>query len=159
MVIWSSLRLMGIQVSRVLDMEGNRSLIQLHLYQERWDRLTVIVYGHNFNSTPEGNIVYFGPVKAVVSIATPNMLQVIVPAGAVYDPVSVTSNYLTAISSTDFLVRFPESDSLISASSFSPVGNFNTGNYPVSVSIADLDQDGKPDLITANADSLIPFQY
>ncbi len=112
---------------------------------------TVIVYGHNFNSTPEGNIVYFGPVKAVVSIATPNMLQVIVPAGAVYDPVSVTSNYLTAISSTDFLVRFPESDSLISASSFSPVGNFNTGNYPVSVSIADLDQDGKPDLITANA--------
>jgi len=112
---------------------------------------TVTISGHNFNSTPEGNIVYFGPVKATVNSATSTRLQVIVPAGAVYDPVSVTANYLTAISSSEFLVRFTEGDSLMSASSFSPAGNFNTGNYPVSVSVADLDQDGKPDLITANA--------
>jgi len=112
---------------------------------------TVIINGNNFNASPDGNIVYFGPVRATVSGATASQLQVVVPAGAVYDPISVTANFLTAYSSLPFSVNFPDGDSAMSMNSFTVAGNFNTGNYPVSVSVSDLDQDGKPDLITANS--------
>src|SRR5450432_732232 len=53
---------------------------------------TVIILGNNFNISPDSNIVYFGPVRAKVNAASASSLQVIVPAGACYDPVSVTAN-------------------------------------------------------------------
>ena len=112
---------------------------------------TITINGNNFSSTPSDNIVYFGPVRAVVNLASPSSLQVTVPAGAVYDLITVTTNYLTVYSSLPFSVKFSGGDSLISANTFSPAGDFNTGNYPVAVAVSDLNQDGKPDLITVNA--------
>jgi hypothetical protein len=112
---------------------------------------TVIINGNNFNASTDGNIVYFGPVRATVNVASPSQLQVVVPAGAVYDPISVTANYLSAYSSLPFNVNFLDGDSIMSPNSFSLAGNFNTGNYPVAVAVSDLDQDGRPDLITANS--------
>ena len=112
---------------------------------------TITINGNNFSSTPSDNIVYFGPVRAVVNSASPSSLQVTVPAGAVYDLITVTTNYLTTYSSLPFSVKFSGGDSLISANTFSSAGDFNTGNYPIAVAVSDLNQDGKPDLITANA--------
>ena len=111
----------------------------------------VTINGNNFSTNPGDNIVYFGPVRAAVIAATPSSLQVAVPAGAVYDPITVSVNSLTAYSSLPFSVKFLDGDSLMSVNTFLPAGDFNTGNYPVSVSVSDLNQDGKPDLITANA--------
>ena len=112
---------------------------------------SITINGNNFSPTPNDNIVYFGPVRAVVNSASTSSLQVTVPAGAVYDLITVTTNSLSAYSSLPFSVIFSGGDSLISASTFSPAGDFNTGNYPVSVAVSDLNQDGKPDLITANS--------
>ncbi len=112
---------------------------------------TITINGNNFSSTPTDDIVYFGPVRAVVKSASPSSLQVTVPPGAAYDLITVTTNYLSAYSSLPFSVKFSGGDSLISTNTFLPVGDFNTGNYPVSVVVSDLNQDGKPDLITANS--------
>ncbi len=112
---------------------------------------TITINGNNFSSTPSDNIVYFGPVRAVVNSASPTSMQVTVPAGAVYDLITVTTNYLTTYSSLPFSVKFSGGDSLISANTFTSAGDFNTGNYPVAVAVSDLNQDGKPDLITVNA--------
>ena len=111
----------------------------------------VVISGKNFNVNPEDNIVYFGPVRAVVNTASSSQLSVVVPSGMVYDLISVTANKLTAYSSHPYMVSSGDGDSLMSNRSFVSAGNFNTGGYPVAVSVADLDQDGKPDLITANA--------
>ncbi len=111
----------------------------------------ITINGKNFSANPADNIVYFGPVRAVVNSASPSSLQVTVPAGAAYDLITVTTNFLSAYSSLPFSVQFSDGDSLISANTFSPAGDFNTGNYPVAVAVSDLNQDGKPDLITANA--------
>ena len=111
----------------------------------------ITINGINFSPTPNDNIVYFGAVRAVVNSASTSSLQVTVPAGAVYDLITVTTNSLSAYSSLPFSVIFSGGDSLISASTFSSAGDFNTGNYPVSVAVSDLNQDGKPDLITANS--------
>jgi len=111
----------------------------------------VVISGQNFDMNPGGNIVYFGPVRAVVSASSSTQLHVVVPAGVAYDLISVTAFGLTAYSSQSFMESSGDGDSLMSTSSFTSAGNFNTADYPVSVSVADLDQDGKPDLITANA--------
>ena len=112
---------------------------------------TVVITGQNFNVNPDDNIVYFGPVRAVVNTASSSELRVVVPSGMVYDLISVTTNKLTAYSSRPYMVSSGDGDSLMNSRSFISAGNFNTGGYPVAVSVADLDQDGKPDLITANA--------
>ena len=111
----------------------------------------ITINGMNFSANPNDNIVYFGPVKAIVNSATPTSLQVIVPAGAAYDPVTVTTNYLSAYSSLPFSVKFSGGDSVMTTNTFLAAGDFSTGNYPVSVAVSDLNQDGRPDLITANA--------
>ena len=111
----------------------------------------VTISGNNFSANPADNIVYFGPVRAQVMSAAPSQLQVLVPAGAVYDLITVTINSLTAYSILPFSAKFSDGDSIMSTKTFLPAGNFNTGNYPYSVSVSDLDGDGKPDLITANA--------
>jgi FG-GAP-like repeat/Secretion system C-terminal sorting domain/IPT/TIG domain len=114
---------------------------------------TVIINGNNFNATAGENLVYFGPVQAEVTSASSSQLQVTVPSGTVYDLITVTCNNLTSYSSVPFSVIFSDGDSLINSNSFILAGNYNTGNYPVAVSVADLDQDGRPDLITTNGNA------
>ena len=108
---------------------------------------TVTITGTNFHANPTNNIVYFGTVKATVSSGTANSLTVTVPIGATFQPVSVTSNNLTAYSKQPFLVTFPNGGS-ITQNSFPvrtevPVG---TGYTPHDLQLGDIDGDGKLDL-------------
>jgi len=109
---------------------------------------SVTITGSNFDTSAVGNIVFFGAVKARVISATSSQLVVTVPAGASYKPITVTSWKLTAYSSQPFVVTFP-SDTLRSTS-FTLVNNFGTGAYPIFVVVSDLNDDGKPDMITSN---------
>ncbi|MFL5740848.1 MAG: FG-GAP-like repeat-containing protein [Flavisolibacter sp.] len=111
---------------------------------------TVLIQGKNFSATASDNIVFFGSVKARVDSASSNLLKLTVPAGARYGPITVTVNRLTAYSSMFFSISFADSTAL-SAGSFSNVGSYSAGNYPSAVTICDLNDDGMPDLMTANA--------
>jgi hypothetical protein len=66
----------------------------------------VILTGNNFNSIATNNIVYFGTTKALVTNATVNSLNVVVPENANYQYISVTdiTTQLTSYSLMPFNV-------------------------------------------------------
>jgi hypothetical protein len=110
----------------------------------------ITINGSNFDKDPNANIVFFGAARAAVSSASSTQLKVAVPAGATYEPVTVTTNQLTAYSSKPFMETFEGDGNQLSTSSFSLLGNYGVGIYPVSVAIGDLDNDSKTDIITVN---------
>ena len=118
---------------------------------------TVTIAGANFDPATINNIVYFGPVRATVVSASSNTLVVTVPPGAGTDQVklSTTANHLTAISANSFYVTFPGGTNAFNDSSFASRMDFATGIKPNKVKIADIDGDGKPEIIVRNFGS--PF--
>lgn len=113
---------------------------------------TVTITGTNFSPTPSNNIIWFGAVQAAVTAATATLLTVTVPAGATYQPITVTVNGLTAWSGKSFNLTFPGSG-VIDATSFATKINFNGGTKPCGIAIGDIDGDGKPDLVVTNEGS------
>ena len=115
---------------------------------------TLTIHGSNFSATTTDNIVYFGGVKAIVSSASGSTLTVTVPDGATPQPLSVTTNRLTAYSRSAFQTTFSGGSTSFISTSFGPGSNLTTALYPYAVCAADLDGDGKPDLISpGNANS------
>jgi hypothetical protein len=106
----------------------------------------VNISGMNFDPTPGNNVVRFGAVQAVLNAASATNLTVTVPAGATFAPITETVNGLTAYADGPFLPTFPGSGP-ISGTTLGPQFTLPTGNGPVHVVMADLDGDGKPDLI------------
>ena len=114
---------------------------------------TVTITGSNFNSTPSKNIVYFGAVKADVTGGSPTSLTVKAPAGATYQPLTVTDSAtgLIGYASRPFNTLFTNPFGTGIAVNFYRQGVL----FPIpttirSVVISDLDGDRKPDLITTN---------
>jgi alpha-tubulin suppressor-like RCC1 family protein len=119
----------------------------------------VNISGSNFSANAASNIVYFGAVQAIVSSAAPTNLTVTVPSGATYAPITVTVNGLVAYGVAAFEPTFAGSGAAIDASTFAPGVNMNVSS-PITTVIADLDGDGKPDLVVANvyANSISIYQ-
>src|SRR5215469_5103215 len=90
---------------------------------------TVSISGSNFSSTPANNIVYFGAVKANVTIASAGSLTVTVPYGATYEPISVTVNGYTAYAQKPFLVTFANAGN-IGSNSFAQSIDSTTDLHP-----------------------------
>ncbi|MBC9931818.1 IPT/TIG domain-containing protein [Chitinophaga qingshengii] len=109
---------------------------------------TVVITGQHFDPVASNNVVYFGPVKAHVSSATANSLSVVVPSGASYRYVTVTTNGLTAISTKQFSTAFSNGGN-ITAASFSPRIDLPAPKEILYVSLADIDGDGLVDLISS----------
>jgi hypothetical protein len=110
----------------------------------------VTITGLNFSPAAGSNIVYFGGVRATVTAASPTNLVVTMPGGATFAPITVTANGLTAYADQPFVPTFAGSGQ-IDSSSFGPQLVLPTASGPIRVVIADLDGDGKPDLIVADA--------
>ena len=119
---------------------------------------TVTITGTGFDALPANNLVYFGAVVATVTSASPTSLSVTVPAGAAYKPISVlnTTTHLTAYAALPFSLTF--------SNPFGANIPRNYYNLPVTVGatgasfyfeIADLDRDGKPDLVASSPSSTI----
>jgi hypothetical protein len=106
--------------------------------------------GTNFSPVAASNIVYFGAVRATVTTASVTNLAVMVPVGAVFAPITVTVNGLTAYANSPFLPTFPTGGTLSSASLNGPT-NLTAGSGPSRVVIGDLDGDGKPDMVVSDA--------
>jgi uncharacterized repeat protein (TIGR03803 family) len=110
---------------------------------------SIEITGSNFNPNVTGNTVYFGPVKATVTAATPTKLTVTVPPGAPHNKVTVTANNHTGYSFKPFITSFPGGQA-ITATSFEPNSDLATGGYPTGTIVADINGDGKPEIIVAN---------
>jgi uncharacterized protein (TIGR02145 family) len=110
------------------------------------------ITGSNFSTTPSENIVWFGAVKATVTSATLTSLTVTVPAGASYQPITVTVNGLTAYSNNPFNSTFSGAQP-INGTSFNSKVDLTSGTQPEGIAIADIDGDAKPDLIVTNVNS------
>ncbi|MFI5221459.1 MAG: FG-GAP-like repeat-containing protein, partial [Bacteroidia bacterium] len=121
------------------------------------------IYGTGFSTTPANNIVRFGATRATVSYADTSKLVVLVPTGATRKPITVTVSGLTAYSAKSFIPTFGNgNDSVFFTSSFAPSIdyplNFGRGNASAgSPSIADIDGDGKPDMIVPTDSSVSVF--
>lgn len=108
----------------------------------------VTISGKDFNTNTLDNIVYFGGMKAVVKSATTITLEVEVPYGATYQNLSVTnlSSNRTGYSNKPFIVS--NAGDFV----FSPQKKLTTPTNanPSYTATADLDNDGKLDIINAN---------
>ncbi|MBC7913923.1 MAG: VCBS repeat-containing protein [Pyrinomonadaceae bacterium] len=113
----------------------------------------ITIAGTNFNTTASSNVVYFGPIKAIVTAATSTSLTVTMPSGASYEPVTITNNGLTASSSKPFNVTFAGSGASFSPASFDSKLDFTSGSNPRTLAIADFDNDGRADIASANVSS------
>ena len=115
----------------------------------------VTIKGQNFHSSPLNNSIFFGAIKAVITEAADTMLKVIVPAGATNKPITVTTNNLTAYSSTSFTLVFDGTDGCdaFTQGSFANKQDFNTGLSPYASEIIDIDGNGLSDVVVANSSS------
>ena len=114
---------------------------------------SVTITGRNFNPTANKNVVFFGATQAVVSGASSTSLTVTVPYGANYQYISVTNLAYNTIgySAAPFVVTYsPTGDN-----SFLPKKSLSAGTAPTSAAILDLNLDGKPDLVVANANNTV----
>ena len=116
--------------------------------------VSVTISGNNFNTDAASNIVFFGATRASVTAASSTSLAVVVPAGATYQPISVinTGTNLIGSSLLPFEVTFNAGvGQTITPTSFNTKIDFATGNNPAGiVAFADVDGDGKPDMIVVN---------
>ncbi len=111
----------------------------------------VTINGANFDAVASRDTVFFGGVRAQVSSARSNSLTVSVPAGAVYAPISVTVNRLTAYSNP-FTPVFTGGGN-IDSSSFGSRTSYGVGASPVMLATADFDGDGRSDLAGVMTDA------
>jgi hypothetical protein len=113
----------------------------------------ITIVGSQFNPVAGSDIVYFGNVRAIVTAASATSIQATVPAGATYLPISVTDLdvQLTGFSSTRFLPVFPGGASSSTTIAQSSVVSTTSGANTIFIKSADLDGDGKPDLIASYA--------
>jgi len=114
----------------------------------------VTITGSNFNTDPANNVVFFGATRATVQSATATSLSVVVPAGATYQPISVVNTGTNLIGSSPFPFAATFNGGIaqaITPTFFGSKVDFTTGSNPASlVAVADIDGDGKPDLIVVD---------
>ncbi|MES2777988.1 MAG: FG-GAP-like repeat-containing protein [Bacteroidota bacterium] len=110
---------------------------------------TVVITGTGFSITGSENIVYFGAVKAAVTLASNTSLSVTVPNGTTFQNITVTNTALnlTAYSTKPFIVT--RSGDI----AFRSKVDFGTGTTPRNIVLADIDGEGRPDIIETNFDA------
>ena len=105
----------------------------------------VNIIGGNFSATPSENIVFFGAIRADVISSSPTELNVVVPVGATYKPITVTVNGLTASSSTPFVATFTNS-----TGAFGNRIDLWAGAQVRWATVGDIDGDGKTDILAVD---------
>ena len=110
---------------------------------------SITIKGANFSPVAANNIVYFGALRATILTATDSSLVVYVPIGATHDRISITTNARTGYSPKFFRPTFAGIGSL-TTSSFATKIDSAVATSPVHISTADLNIDGKSDIIVSS---------
>ncbi len=108
----------------------------------------VTIRGTHFNPVPSKNTVHFGSVLVPVLSATATSLEVVVPPGINYQPVSVATDSFVAYADRGFLITFNSNP--LSEASFTSRVDSASGSYPIHATLTDLDNDGKPDVVSGD---------
>ncbi len=110
---------------------------------------TVTITGANFNATPANNQVFFGATQATVVSSSFGTLEVRVPEGSTTSLISVKNHCnLTAYSKTHFNGIFCPTP--LTNTSYQNVSQELGGVYGAYNMISqDMDNDGKPDVVSA----------
>ena len=113
---------------------------------------TITITGTAFSPNTSHNLIFFGSVATIPSSATENTLTVVVPPGANHGNITVlnTNIKLSATSSQLFSPSFSPSKGSIASNDFSSKQDFTSGTIPKSVTLGDVDGDGKLDLVVTN---------
>ncbi len=107
---------------------------------------TVTITGTNFATSLASLSVYFGASKATILSATSTTIAVKVPAGASYQPISLTSNKLVAYSARPFALTFTGGGNTVSSHYISAPTRITTPRNPRALVLTDFDGDSKPDM-------------
>lgn len=113
----------------------------------------VTITGANFSATPSNNTVFVGGVKANVTSAASGSLTITVPAGAQFQPITVTTNGLTTFSKNPFVVTFAGAAPQFTARSFDYAGRIDSVDASIETTnhaVGDFDDDKKIDIVTVN---------
>ena len=115
-------------------------------------RDAVALTGSNFNVTPGNNIIFFGATRAMVTAASAISVTVTVPSGTTYAPIALlnTSINLAASSLRNFTPTYSPAKIDLTVKDFKAKQDFTAGADISPYSVADLDGDGKSDLVVAN---------
>jgi gliding motility-associated-like protein len=114
---------------------------------------TVTISGTNFSSIAANNTVRIGRIRAAIVSATTTQIKAIVPYGAVNERIFVTVSGQTSISVANFLQKHLRCSDTLLTSSLSSAVAFATGTNPQNIKAADIDGDGKSDLLLGNMTS------
>jgi hypothetical protein len=111
---------------------------------------TVTITGQHFDPLPANNIVYMGAARANILTASTTQLTIQVPTGATYEPITVTTHLLTGSSTHSFMCTFQTGPSFTLNSFAAPQlieAYQEYGEKTPEIAIADIDGDGKTDLV------------
>jgi len=115
----------------------------------------VTITGTGYNVTPGNNMVFFGGVKATIISATATTLKTSVPAGSQNLPITVINlgTGLQVNSARPFYTTFVENGTnVFKKESFSSASfHDDNGGFRVWLNLADVDNDGKTDLVIVNS--------
>jgi hypothetical protein len=120
---------------------------------------TVTITGEDFSTDPSKLRVRFGAVEANIISSTLTEIKAVVPAGATYDLVSITRNFLTSRYHLPFAVTFSTSAPTLNATSFLTPVDYPLTGADYDVEIGDMNGDGKPDILAESFSSAGSFQY
>ncbi len=114
---------------------------------------SVVITGSGFNDTEANNVVFFGAMKGTVVNATTNTIEVLAPAGATFDFITVTNTAsgMTGYSNEFFTPAF--NGGTFSDANFQEKHNIPEQSGLYDLATCDFNGDGLNDVVTTSLSS------